>query len=255
MIRFILIFLIWFLYCSEVLAAGSIIAAAIGLSGFTATVVGFAINMIASTIVSSLFAPKPPSAGNFEQSQQPNPGNRQQLPPAGDNKLPVVYGKAYVGGIVTDMSITSDNQDIYWVISLCEVTNTETGGSPDTITFGNVYWGGKRCVFNGNGYSVDALLDESTGESQNIAGYMDIYLYRNGSNQPANSGSNAISVMQSANLIYTWDATKLMSNCAFAIIHLKYNADRALTALQSTRFEVTNSRKLDKRVICQSLLV
>jgi hypothetical protein len=59
MIRFILIFLIWFLYCSEAFAAGSIIAAAIGLSGFTATVVGFAINMIASTIVSSLFAPKP----------------------------------------------------------------------------------------------------------------------------------------------------------------------------------------------------
>jgi hypothetical protein len=120
MIRFILIFLIWFLYCSEALAAGSIIAAAIGLSGFTATVVGFAINLIASTIVSTLFAPKPPSISDIPS--QPNPGSRQQLPPAGDNKLPVVYGKAYVGGIVTDMSITADNQDIYWVISLSEVT-------------------------------------------------------------------------------------------------------------------------------------
>jgi len=243
MIRFILIFLIWFLYCSEALAAGSIIAAAIGLSGFTATVVGFAINMIASTIVSSLFAPKPPSAGNFEQANQPNPGSRQQLPPAGDNKLPVVYGKAYVGGIVTDMSITADNQDIYWVISLSEVTNTETGGSPDTITFGNIYWGGKKVNFNANGYSVDSLEDESTAEVQNIAGYMDIYLYRNGSSNPTNSGFSAITIMQSAGLIYTWDSTKLMSNCAFAIIHLKYNADRALTSLQSTRFELTNARK------------
>jgi hypothetical protein len=90
MIRFILLFLIWFLYCSEALAAGSIIAGAIasslGLSAFATTVLGFAINMVASTIVSTLFAPKPPSAGNFEQANQPNPGSRQQLPPAGDNK-------------------------------------------------------------------------------------------------------------------------------------------------------------------------
>lgn len=240
MINFIINFILFFTTCTDAYAGG-FIATAIGLKGFAATVVGFAINMVASTIVSSLFAPKPPSLNN-ELPSQPNPGSRQQLPPAGDNKLPVIYGKAYVGGIVTDMSITSDNQDIYWVISLCEVTNTETGGSPDTITFGNVYWGGKRCIFNANGYSVNSLLDESTGESQNIAGYMDIYLYRNGSYNPSNSGLNAISVMQSAGLIYTWNSTKLMSNCAFAIVHLKYNADRALTALQSTRFEVTNSR-------------
>ena len=110
MIRFILLFLIWFLYCSEALAAGSIIAGALGLSGFFGAVVGFAINMVASTIISSLFAPKQPSLN--DQPAQSNPGSRQQLPPAGDNKLPVVYGKAYVGGIVTDMSITADNQDI-----------------------------------------------------------------------------------------------------------------------------------------------
>jgi hypothetical protein len=242
MIRFILLFTIWFFYCSETLAAGSIIAAAIGLSGFAATVVGFAINMIASSIVSSIFAPKPPSAGNFDQGTQKNPGSRQQLPPAGDNKLPVVYGQAYLGGIITDMSITSDNQNIYWVMSLCEVTNTETGGTPDTINFGDVYWGGKKVIFGANGYSVTGLLDESTLETQDITGYMDIYLYNNGSNSPTNSTQTAISVMQTSGLVFTWDSNKLMTNCAFAIVHLKYNADRALTSLQSTRFQVTNAR-------------
>jgi len=244
MINFIINFLIFFTICTDAYAGSFIAVKVIGLAAgsFAATAVAFAINMVASSIISKIFAPSAPGQDNLN-AQQPNPGNRQQLAPAGDNKLPVVYGTAFVGGVITDMSITSDNQDIYWVMSLSEVTNTETGGSPDTITFGDVYWGGKKVNFNVNGYSVDSLEDESTNEIQNIAGYMDIYLYNNGSANPANSGINAITVMQSAGLIYTWDSTKLMSNCAFAIVHLKYNQDRALTGLNQTRFQITNARK------------
>lgn len=210
------------------------------VSGGTGIVAAFGLSMVASAIVSKIFAPDIPKMGSFEM---PNPGNRQQLPPSGSNKLPVVYGTAYVGGIITDLSITQDNQDIYWVFSLCEVTNTENGGGGDNITFGNIYWGGKRVVFNANGYSVAQLIDESTNQSQDVSGYMDIWLYNKGSYSPVNSTSNAISVMQSANLIYTWDNTKLMSNCVFAIVHLKYNQKRATTGLQQTRFQLTNTRK------------
>ena len=233
MINFIINFLIFFTMANDAVAGGAIVAAFAG-KVFAGTLVGqmiaFAINMVASSIISKIFAPSAPGQDNLN-AQQPNPGNRQQIAPAGDNKLPVVYGTAFVGGVITDMSITSDNQDIYWVMSLSEVTNTETGGSPDTITFGDVYWGGKKVNFNVNGYSVDSLLDESSGETQNIAGYMDIYLYNNGSGSPTNSAIDARTVMQSAGLIYTWDSTKLMSNTAFAIVHLKYNQDRALTGL------------------------
>jgi hypothetical protein len=244
MINFIINFILFFTVCTDAYAGGFIAVNVIGLAAgsFAAAAVGFAINMVASSIISKIFAPSMPGQENLN-AQQPNPGNRQQVPPAGDNKLPVVYGTAFVGGVITDMSISSDNQDIYWVMSLCEVTNTETGGSPDTITFGNVYWGGKRVNFNANGYSVDSLTDESTGENQNISGNMDIYLYRNGSGSPTNSSLNAVTVMSASNLIYKWDNTKLMSNTAFAIVHLKYNADRALTGLNQTRFQITNARK------------
>lgn len=213
-----------------------------GWSALAANIVGFAVNMVASSILSKIFAPSAPDQSNLN-AQQPNPGNRQQLAPAGDNKLPVIYGSAYTGGIITDLSITEDNQDLYWVFALSEVTNTETGGTPDTFTFGNVYWGGKLCIFDPTAqYKVTGLKDESTGEIQDVSGYMDIYLYRNGSNSPTNSSSSAIQIMNSPNLIYTWDNTKLMSNTAFAIIHLKYNQDRNLTSLAQTRFQLTNSR-------------
>jgi hypothetical protein len=219
--------------------AAEIFAGSIFAGGIVESVVAFAINMVISSVISSIFAPDPPSAGGTT-ANQPNPGNRQQAPPAGDNKLSLVYGTAYLGGVVVDMSITSDNQDIYWVMALCEVTNTETGGTPDVFSFGNIYWGGKKCVFSGS--SVVGLLDESTGETQDITGYMDIYLYNNGSSSPTNTVSSAITVMNASGLVYTWSDTKLMSNTVFAIVHMKYSQSRNLVSLNQTRFQVTNAR-------------
>lgn len=218
---------------------GSIIAAQVfGLVGTAATIAAFAINIVASAIISKAFAPtidtKPPD----------NPGSRPQIPPAGDNKLPVIYGAAYVGGIITDLSITNDNQNLYYVLSLAEVTNTETGGTPDTFTFGDIYFGGKKCIFDGTDLTkIVALLDESTGvQETNVNGKLFMYLYRNGSSSGVNTSQTAIEVMQDYQLTYQWDATKLMSNCAFAIIKITYNADANLTGIQSTKFQITNSR-------------
>lgn len=220
---------------------GGFIVAALVSNAFATTLLGsaiaFAINMVASSIISKVFAPDMPNSG----SSQPNPGNRQQLPPAGDNKLPVIYGSAYIGGMVTDMTISTDNQDIYWVVALSEVTNTETGGTPDTITFGDIYWGGRKCIF-GSGGAVTGLKDESNGQIQDVTGYMNIWTFRNGSFAPANQSKSAVSLLSGSNLIYKWDNSKKMSNCAFAIIHIKYSQSRNLTGLAQTRFQITNSR-------------
>ena len=219
---------------------GSIIAPFLLGAGASATalaVTSFAINIVASTIISKAYSPNINTAS-------PNPGSRAQVPPAGDNKLPVVYGSAYVGGIVTDLSITQNNQNLYYVISLAEVTNTETGGTPDTITFGDIYFGGKKCIFDGTDLTkVVALLDESTGvQETKVNGNLYIYLYRNGSSSGVNTSLTAIQVMQDSSLTYQWDSTKLMSNCAFAIVKITYNSEANLTGIQQTKFKITNSR-------------
>lgn len=224
-------------------AVVSVVSKVAGFGGFSP--IGFAISMIASAVLSKIFAPNPPKmSGGAGFQEQPNPGQRQQLPPAGDNKLPVVYGSAYVGGVVVDLSISTNNQDIYWVIALSEVTNTDANsvGPADEISFGPVYWGGKRVFWNANGYTVDKLLDESTGQYQAVDGKMQIYLYKNGSSQPTNSPFSAISIMQASNLTYKWDNSKIMTNCAFAIIKLTYSQSRGLTGLAQTRFNVINAR-------------
>ncbi len=227
-------------------AAGSIIVAAVMGSAWVAanvvaaTVIAFAINMVVSTVISkALF--KEPSMGPAGAS--PNPGNRQQIPPATDNKLPVVYGDAWLGGTIVDLSITNDNQVLYYVIALCEVTSTNDGQTPDTISFGDIYYGGKKVTFKPDGFTVASLTDTSTGEvNTQVADKIAFYLYRNGSSSPVNSTQTAITIMSDANLAYQWDSTKEMSNCAFAILKLTYNADARITGLEQTKFQVSNSR-------------
>lgn len=219
-----------------------ITGATLATAGIGTLAIAFAINMVVSAVISkAFFSPNQPSYDPAASS--PDPGNRQQLPPATDNKLPVVYGSAYVGGMVVDLSITENNQDIYYVLALCEVTNTNTGQTPDEIYFGDIYWGGKKVQFQGNGYSVASLLDESTGIADTtVAGKMDFYLFSNGSYNCVNAATNAITVMSNSNLVYKWDNTKLMSNCAFAIVHLKYSQSANIRGLEQTRFQLTNTR-------------
>jgi len=208
------------------------------------SVVSFAVSIVSSIIVSK---PKIPDTGNQgidNPSSNSITGNRQQIPPASNNKLPVIYGTAWVGGTITDLSITSNNQTMYYVLSLSEVTNTQTGSAPDTFTFGNMYYGGKRCVFDTiDRTRVVKLIDESTGaEETAIDGNLFVYQYSNGSNNPANSSQSAISVMSDSNLIYKWDSTKLMSNAVFVIVKLNYNSAAGVTSLQQTKFQISNSR-------------
>jgi len=214
-------------------------------SGTTATVLAYGTVIVASVVVTQALVSQQLGGsmganGGYGAAQQ-NPGSRTQLPPAGSNKLPVVYGSAYVGGIITDLSITNDNQNLYYVIALSEVTNTQDGGSPDEISFGNIYWGGKKCVMTGS--SVVSLLDESTGiYDTSVNGKLSIYLYKNGSYNGWNTSDSAIDVMQGTGLSYQWDDNKLMSNCAFAIVKLTYSQTANLTGLAQTRFQVINSR-------------
>lgn len=229
---------VWAMPSSIVLGAiyGDMLLAAAALGATGVAVASFAINLVATAIISkAFFSPTQPGIVD-----SPNPGNRQQFPPATDNKLPVVYGTAWTGGMVVDLSISEDNQEMYYVIALCEVTDN----GADAITFGDIYWGGKKVNFDPTDqYNVISLTDESTGESDaGVNGKMQIFLYNNGSNSPVNSSQTAIQVMQTAGLVYTWDASKLMTNCAFAIVHLSYNTDAGTTGLQQTKFQVTNSR-------------
>lgn len=237
MFKLIFAFLSLLTLPTTVFAVGMTIATYFALEGFVLVATAFAINMVASAIISkTFFSPNQPSDG-FGGSA--DVGNRQQVPPATNNKLPIVYGEAWVGGTVVDLSISENNQDLYYVLALSEVT----GNGTDTITFGDAYWGGKKVTFRADGYTVASLTDESSGVvDTTVDGRMQFFFYRDGSNTPTNSTQTAISVMSDSSLVYKWDNTKLMTNTAFVIVHLTYSQTANIRGLEQTRFQITNSR-------------
>ena len=235
-----------FVFASHANAAATLIAAAVITVATYATagaVAAVIVGIVATAVVAKSFAQQmqPGGAEGYGAGSSPNPGNRQQISPATDNKLPVVYGSAWLGGTITDLTISENNQELYYVISLCEVTDNGN----DTITFGDVYWGGKRCNFeDSTSPNVISLTDTSTNETDaSVNGKLRIYLYPNGSNStPARGSESAITLLQTPGLVYTWDSYKLMTNCAFAILHISYNQNAGLTGMQQTKFQVNNSR-------------
>jgi hypothetical protein len=240
MFKYIFAFLSLFTVSTYAFSAGTIIATAIlvGYSATTIAVVAFAINMVISAVISKAFFSPNQSAGGLAGSS-PDVGNRQQVPPATDNKLPVVYGEAWLGGTIVDLSISENNQELYYVLAIAEVT----GNGTDTITFGDAYWGGKKVTFRPDGYTVASLTDESSGVvDTTVDGRMEFFFYNNGSDSPTNLSQSAISVMQADGLIYKWDSTKLMSNTAFVIIHLTYSQTANIRGIEQTRFQLINSR-------------
>ena len=228
------------------------IVAAIGLTGIAAAVASTVLTVAASFVVSKLIAPRGAS-GNSQQEDAVT-GSRVQLPPATNNKLPVVYGTAFVGGSITDAKISTDLQTMWYVISMAEVTNTMPGDTPDTITFNELYYDGKLVTLSGS--SVTALTTNTAGTPEvdtKISGNLDIYLFPNGSFSGTNTGGqSAITIMSDASIptdqrwnqgIYTAGGqSAAMTNTAFVIVKVKYNQDAGTTSLGAVTAKITNSR-------------
>ena len=118
-------------------AIATAIVGAIGLTGFAATL---ATSIIAGGLalgtakVLGVF--KPPSVGD-----QKDPGVKIQLPPATDNKIPVMYGRNFTGGIIIDAGISNQNKTMTYVIVLSEKTDS------GTYTVNDVYRDDTKLVF------------------------------------------------------------------------------------------------------------
>ncbi len=171
-------------------------------------------------------------------------GGRIQLPPATDNKLPVVYGTAFIGGPIVDAMLSVDQKTMWYVIALAEHTDTTAGSG---YSFGTVYYDGKQVNFGTNG-AVASLQTNNAGTAQidtRVAGYLNIYLFTNGSSSGVNTGGQTaaqiLSVTNGVPAAQAWGASQAMTNCAFAIVKVKYSTDAGTTGAGSLTVQITNS--------------
>lgn len=165
-------------------------------------------------------------------------GVRVQLPPNTSNKLPVVYGKAWVAPVITDADISGDNKTMWYVCTLAEVTDTTAGSA---YTFGDIYYDGKLVTFDNFDPTKIVSLTTNSDPIQvdsKINGYVYMYLYKNGSDGTT-SGVNTN--LNAYDVVPKWDNTYAMTNTAFLIVKIIYNTDAGTTGLAGVQVELINS--------------
>jgi len=126
-------------------AIGTYVAGTVlGLVGATATFVGAVVATGAAYITSRIINGNQNKGNNSANTQ----GGRIQVPPATNNKIPVVYGSAYVNGIITDARLVNQNKTMYYCLVLSEYTNNVTATPGYAIE--SVIWNDLRLTADPN---------------------------------------------------------------------------------------------------------
>ena len=224
-----------------------------GLKNIGKSIFGFLGNnslgaVLAKTVLAGFALNKLTKAINKENkaatTENIDKGVRLQIPPASSNKVPILYGKAHFGGVITDAELSSDNQTMFYVMTLAEKTGTlRSTSTGSAYTFKDVYWNDQRCVFRSDGITVDYTVDRTGAFDRSASGLIQIYCYAGSSTAgtiPENySGTTpaAYSVMPS------WTSNHTMTDLIFAVVKITYNRDKGITGLGNFTFEVENSMK------------
>lgn len=176
-----------------------------------------------------------------------DPGVRITLSPDTNNRLPVLYGKAFTSGPIIDAAIKNSNDTMVYCIALSEKTDT------GTFSVGNIYLNDARLVFSGN--TVTSHVDpngtsDTTLYSSNVR--VNVYAGGNSSSDqiyPTTPTLNAYSIMPH------WGAATHTANAmVYALVEIDYDPQNGLTGLPPMTFEMTNSVKNPGDVLNDYLL-
>ena len=231
---------------SSVLDFGKTAAGFLGGSGIGSVlartaITGFALSQITKSINKT---------NEVNTAPTPDPGVRLQIDPDPNNQIPVVYGQAVLGGVVTDASLTDDNLTMYYCITLCEKTgNTNLGaGAASEFTFKEIYWDGNRLVFDAaDGVTVTGFVDSAGTLCSTISGQVKVYCYGGGSSstyQKSPTGFTVANTTNAYNIFPNWTSNHAMTNLVFAIVRVDYSAEKNVRGLADMKFKIANSMSL-----------
>jgi hypothetical protein len=213
----------------------------IGANIAKTAVTGYALNKVTASINK-----------DNEKPAEPDPGVRLQVDPDTEHRIPVVYGTTHIGGIVTEALLSTNNQTMWFVLTICEKTgNTGLGaGAASTFTFKNIYMADQKLNFDADGITVASSLTRDGVVNTTLDGLVKVYCYAGSSANPVvptgytNGGlTPAYTVLQNAGIpsALRWTSTDTMNDLVFAIVEITYNKDKSVTGLPQVTFEIANS--------------
>jgi hypothetical protein len=173
----------------------------------------------------------------------PDQGVRLQVDPDTTHSIPIIYGDAHLGGILTDARITGDNQTMYYCYVLSERTGTLlSDDSQSVISFAKIYWDNKLITFQSDGITVASFTDDAGGVDTNPNGLIRIYCYNNGSSSPVVPVGYTNGSLNSAYAVMPdWTSSHTMDQLVFAIIRVDYNAEKNVKGIADVNFKLSNT--------------
>lgn len=205
--------------------------------GLTQSIIaGYTLNKVSKSIE------KENQRTEVTETKQTDFGVREQVDPDVDNIIPVVYGTAFVGGVVTDAVLSADNKTMFYCLTLCEKTGDLMSTSqPSRITIERVYWNTNEIVFNSDGITAKQLKSDDGVTDDKINGLVKVYLFNDGSNSPTGPAGYTGNTQPAQNIFPGWTSTHLMSGLVFAIVVVTYDREKGTTGLGRMEFKVRNT--------------
>ncbi len=227
-----------FTFVASVIVAeigGIALAAALGSTGlaFVTSVIATGLAYATARIL---------GVGESSGGTQQDPGVRIQLPPATNNKVPIVYGSAYTRGVITDARISNENKTMTYLMILSE--ETQTG----TFSVGDIYWNDQKLVFDtdpGESHIVRSSIDQNgEGESNsNYDGQIRVRVYAGSvaaTDQifPPQATGNTVNARTTLD---ESDTNYELNGLVFAVIQVDYNSEKGLTGLGQMTYQLNNT--------------
>ena len=238
-------------------AVGAYVAGTIfGLVGTAAIVVGAIVAVGAAYITSRIINGNPNKKGNASAASQ---GGRIQVPPATNNKIPVLYGSAYVNGIITDARLISTDQKTNNTMFYCLVLSETCKTVGAVYDVNNIYWNDLRLTQVDSTTNAHKIKDgrktvDGPGEDfidtnfvVDGASLVEVRVYAGSSAAnkqifPTQASGNTQAAYDFwGNDDNSWTTSFGMTGLVFAIVKVTYNGEKGFTALPNMTFDVSNS--------------
>ena len=181
---------------------------------------------------------------NNPKNQNIDAGVRLQIPPASDNKIPVLYGTAVMSGIITDAVMSNSNKRMTYCLTISEKTGTLLStGAASTYLFKQVYWNDQRIIFKADGFTVDYTVDREGNQDISLRDLVKVYCYAgNSSTTSIPEGYTNASYPAAYTVMPGWAlATHIMTNLIFVVMEVNYNREKNVTGIGDMRFQIQNS--------------
>lgn len=217
---------------------GSLFSGKSALGGIVSSVItGYALNKVSQSIskdsAKNTSTTKTVTATDF--------GQLITLPANQDSQIPVLYGTAYVPGVITEAVMSADRQTMTYVVTLSECTGNTIGGSPSTISFQEILWNGNKVNFDTDGISALSTTDSDGNVDTNIAGLVKIYCYNRGSNQHTSPSGYTAQTTWAYQEVPNWTSSYTMDELVFMVIKVTYNKSKGVVGIPNMLVKLSNS--------------